>query len=315
MAESTPPVTSPSPSKAQTFARRLGSTLALYAFVVFALFSNFGVYSDLLFVGSMLVIVALGLHEYHELAIKAGSDVFSKLSFPAGVLLVLGTFVCLTGSPRLQARTGDFEVAVLVLLVLGLCLRQLFSHRTGSGLGRMAATLFGVIYVPWLLSFILKLQFFPDVVGADGSRTDINGKFYVLYFILVTKCSDLGAYCVGSLVGRHKMIPRVSPGKTWEGFGGAIVVSTGVSLVFAHFAAGKLHGMSWPHAVILGVLLSVSAVVGDLIESILKREAKVKDSGRWFPGIGGILDLVDSLLFNAPLMYLYLRHVLTTPPM
>jgi phosphatidate cytidylyltransferase len=133
----------------------------------------------------------------------------------------------------------------------------------------------------------------------------------VLYFILVTKFSDLGAYCVGSLIGKHKMIPRISPGKTWEGFGGAIVVSTLVSLVFAHLAGPRLYGMNWMHAVILGVLLSTAAVVGDLIESIFKREAKVKDSGHWFPGIGGILDLMDSLLFNAPLMYLYLRHILT----
>ncbi|PYJ01624.1 MAG: phosphatidate cytidylyltransferase, partial [Verrucomicrobia bacterium] len=75
----------------------------------------------------------------------------------------------------------------------------------------------------------------------------------------------------------------------------------------------QLPGMTWVHAILLGVLLSGAAVVGDLIESIFKREAGVKDSGRFFPGIGGILDLLDSLLFNAPLMYLYLRHVLTRP--
>jgi phosphatidate cytidylyltransferase len=141
---------------------------------------------------------------------------------------------------------------------------------------------------------------------------DIDGNFYVLYFILVTKFSDLGAYCVGSLIGKHKMIPRISPGKTWEGFGGAIVVSTLVSMVFAHFLKDRLYGMNYFHATILGILLSTAAVVGDLIESIFKREAKVKDSGRWFPGIGGILDLMDSLLFNAPIMYLYLRHILTS---
>jgi phosphatidate cytidylyltransferase len=109
------------------------------------------------------------------------------------------------------------------------------------------------------------------------------------------------------------MIPRISPGKTWEGFGGAIVVSTLASLLFAHFAGDKLRGMNWLHAIILGVVLSTAAVVGDLIESLFKREAGVKDSGRLFPGIGGILDLLDSLLFNAPLMYLYLRHVLMRP--
>jgi phosphatidate cytidylyltransferase len=81
--------------------------------------------------------------------------------------------------------------------------------------------------------------------------------------------------------------------------------------VFAHFLQHKLYGMTLMHAVVLGVLLSVSAAVGDLIESIFKREAQVKDSGTLFPGIGGILDLLDSLLFNAPLMYLYLRYILT----
>jgi phosphatidate cytidylyltransferase len=161
------------------------------------------------------------------------------------------------------------------------------------------------MYVPWLLNFIQKIYHFPGL-GADG-------KFYVLYFILVTKFSDSGAYVVGSLIGKHKMIPRISPGKTWEGFGGAIAVSTGASLLFAHLAGPRLTGMTWAHATILGVLLSMTAVVGDLIESTFKREAGVKDSGSFFPGIGGILDLLDSLLFNAPIMYLYLRHVLMHP--
>ena len=121
----------------------------------------------------------------------------------------------------------------------------------------------------------------------------------------------MGAYAVGSLIGRHKMIPRISPGKTWEGFAGAVVVSTGASMVFAHLFGAHMFGMNTLHATILGILLSVTAVIGDLIESLFKREAGVKDSGHLFPGIGGILDLLDSLLFNAPIMYLYLRHILT----
>jgi phosphatidate cytidylyltransferase len=153
------------------------------------------------------------------------------------------------------------------------------------------------------VNFIQKVFFFPQV----------DGRFYLLYFLLVTKFSDTGAYVVGSLIGRHKMIPRISPGKTWEGFFGAIAVSTGASVLFARWAGDRLAGMDWVHAIILGVLLSVAAVVGDLIESLFKREAGVKDSGRFFPGIGGILDLLDSLMFNAPLMYVYLRHVLTHP--
>jgi phosphatidate cytidylyltransferase len=152
------------------------------------------------------------------------------------------------------------------------------------------------------LNFIQKINFFPGI--------DHNGKYFVLYFILVTKFSDTGAYAIGSLIGKHKMIPRISPAKTWEGFGGAILVATGASLAFAHLFADKMPGMTPLHAVILGVILSSTAVVGDLIESLFKREAGVKDSGNFFPGIGGILDLLDSLLFNAPIMYLYLRYVL-----
>jgi phosphatidate cytidylyltransferase len=141
----------------------------------------------------------------------------------------------------------------------------------------------------------------------------VDGRFYTLYFILVTKFSDTGAYVVGSLIGRHKMIPRISPGKTWEGFVGAIALSTAASVAFVHFFGVKMAGMNLRHAVILGIILSITAVIGDLIESLFKREAGVKDSGKFFPGIGGILDLLDSLLFNAPIMYLYLRHILTYP--
>ena len=167
----------------------------------------------------------------------------------------------------------------------------------------IGTTLLGLMYVPWLLNFIAKINFFPCV----------EGKVFLVYFILITKFSDTGAYAVGSLIGKHKMIPRISPGKTWEGFAGAIVVSTLASLLFVHLFGSHMARMNYLHATILGVILGLAAVIGDLIESLFKREAGVKDSGKFFPGIGGILDLLDSLLFNAPVMYLYLRHVLTHP--
>jgi phosphatidate cytidylyltransferase len=221
-----------------------------------------------------------------------------------GVLLMIGTFLNVTGHLGLHnspARVNDFESGFLILFVLGLCVRQFLSKASPSGITAIGTTLLGLMYVPWLLNFIQKINFFPGV----------DGRFYVLYFILVTKFSDMGAYAVGSLIGRHKMIPRISPGKTWEGFGGAIVVSTAASVAFSHCFADKMSGMNLGHALILGVVLSSTAVIGDLIESLFKREAGAKDSGHFFPGIGGILDLLDSLLFNAPIMYLYLRHVLT----
>lgn len=290
--------------------RRLGSSVALWSFVLLALFSGRTLFGDILFLTVMLMIAVLGLEEFYILVTKAGFDCFRKLGLVGGIVLMTATFLYVQGGMRENVQPGkanDFEAGILILFVLGLCFRQFMSKKGGSGLLRISTTLFGLMYVPWLLNFIQKLHFFPDVRGVN-----VDGNFYVLYFILVTKFSDLGAYCVGSLIGKHKMIPRISPGKTWEGFGGAIVVSTLVSVVFAHFLKSKLYGMTLTHAIILGVLLSGAAVVGDLIESIFKREAKVKDSGRWFPGIGGILDLMDSLLFNAPLMYLYLRHILTS---
>jgi phosphatidate cytidylyltransferase len=204
---------------------------------------------------------------------------------------------------RSPARANDFETGFIILFVLGLCLRQFMSKRNREGIAGIAVTLFGLMYVPWLLNFVQKINFFPGING--------DGKYFVLYFILLTKFSDMGAYVVGSLIGRHKMIPRISPAKTWEGFGGALAVSTGASLAYFHFFGAHMIGMNWIHAVILGVILSTTAVIGDLIESLFKREAGVKDSGTMFPGIGGILDLLDSLLFNAPIMYLYLRHILS----
>jgi phosphatidate cytidylyltransferase len=297
------------PSKSKIFARRLLSTVVLWTVVLLAMFSKNRMVADYVFLAIMLVLAVTGLIEFYGLVEKEGMVCFKRWGILGGILLLAGTFLHLTGKldnfglHGPPPRVNEFETSFMILFVLGLCVVQLFSKRNSKGIPAISTTLFGLMYVPWLLNFIQKIHFFPGLEG--------NGKYYVLYYIVVTKFSDTGAYAVGSLIGRHKMIPRISPGKTWEGFAGAIVVSAGASLLYANLAGHRLVGMTWVHATILGVALSVAAVVGDLIESIFKREAGVKDSGKLFPGIGGILDLLDSLLFNAPLMYLYLRHVLT----
>ena len=296
------------PSKANVFFRRLITTVILWTVVLAAMFSGNALVSDGIFILLVFVLAMAGLAEFYGLAEKRGLACFKWCGLFGGALLMVGTFLELIGKIGTQgspARVNDFETGFIILFVLGLCVRQLASKSGASGITAIAVTLFGLMYVPWLLNFIQKINFFPGLGG--------NGKFYVFYFILLTKFSDMGAYLTGSLIGRHKMIPRISPGKTWEGFGGAIVISTVSSLIFFHFFRSHMTGMNWIHAVILGIVLSSTAVVGDLIESLFKREAGVKDSGRLFPGIGGILDLLDSLLFNAPIMYLYLRHILTHP--
>ena len=303
---SKPVATAPTLSRTQIFFRRLITTVILWTVILASLFSGYPFISNGVFLVVMVVLAAGGLTEFYGLAAKCNLYCFKGCGLAGGVLLMIGTFLNVTGRLGLHnspARVNDFETSFLILFVLGLCVRQFLAKANTTGIATIGTTLLGLMYVPWLLNFIQKINFFPGV----------NGTYYVLYFIVVTKFSDMGAYVVGSLIGRHKMIPRISPGKTWEGFGGAIVVSTGASLAFSHFLAHQMPALKLVHAVILGVVLSSTAVIGDLIESLFKREAGVKDSGRFFPGIGGALDLLDSLLFNAPIMYLYLRHVLTHP--
>lgn len=291
-------------SKSRIFWRRLLSTVALWTLVITALFCSNRWLADYFGLAVMMLLAGAGSYEFYGLVEKRGLVCYKGWGISGGLLLMISTFYYVGGKWKdVPAKVNDFEIAVFILFVLGLCVRQFFSRRNTDGLLAISTTLFGLMYVPWLLNFIQKINFFPHLDG--------HGRYYVLYFVLVTKLSDTGAYVVGSLIGRHKMIPRISPGKTWEGFGGALALATLASLLFVHLAGDKLAGMNYGHALILGLLLGATAVVGDLIESLFKREAGVKDSGRLLPGMGGILDLLDSLLFNAPLMYLYLRHILS----
>jgi phosphatidate cytidylyltransferase len=139
----------------------------------------------------------------------------------------------------------------------------------------------------------------------------------ILYLIVVVKASDVGAYLVGSTCGRHKMFPRISPGKTWEGLAGGFVAGILASLALfwlwenpaseSHTAELGRLTLTFGHALFLGAFLAAIGVIGDLVESLLKRSAGLKDSGCIFPGMGGILDVLDSLLFAAPALYFYLR--------
>ncbi|MBG89942.1 MAG: hypothetical protein CMO80_24010 [Verrucomicrobiales bacterium] len=294
------------PSKAKVFLHRLTSTLFLWAVVLVSLFSGNKTLSSTVFLLVMLILGITGMLEFYNLLRARDLKGFRELGIAAGVCLIVGTWLHSGGWLGIHdspARVNDFETMFMIAFVLGICVRQFVEKEQKDGFVTIAVTLFGLMYVAWLLNFIQKIYFFQD--------PRVEGAYYIVFFIVVTKFSDMGAYLVGSMIGKHKMIPRISPGKTWEGFFGAIVIATGGALLFAHLFRGHMVGMNGLHAVILGVLLSVCAVIGDLVESLMKREAGVKDSGNYFPGIGGILDLLDSLLFNAPLMYLYLRHVLT----
>src|SRR5690348_14014291 len=248
----TAPATPSPPSKAKVFVRRLASTVTLWTIVLLALFSSNRIVSDYVFMLLILFLAVTGLIEFYGLVEKRNLVCFKRWGILGGILLMLGTFLNLTGKMGTPsqiggpARVNDFENSFIILFVLGLCLCQFFSKSNTAGILAISTTLFGLMYVPWLLNFIQKINFFPR----------IEGKYYVLYYILVTKFSDLGAYVTGSLFGKHKMIPRISPGKTWEGFGGAIVISTLISMGYSKLASNHLAGMTVLHAILLGIILS-----------------------------------------------------------
>lgn len=134
-----------------------------------------------------------------------------------------------------------------------------------------------------------------------------TGRMMVLYLVGVVKISDVGAYFSGCTLGRHKLYPRLSPKKTWEGLAGGVISSLIVSLLFYVLAGGRLGvlHLGLIDALVLGCILPVVGVLGDLFESLLKRASGLKDSGSTIPGMGGLLDVFDSLLFGAPVLYAY----------
>lgn len=283
-----------------TFFARLASTVGMWALMLLAVFSGF----DAAFFCLMGALAMLALWEYFRMLEKDGVPVFTLTGLLCAVGLLVGGFLTMRSEgPELAY---DFETLVLVLFLLVIFGRQMFRGATNDPLRAMAYTVFGLLYIPWMFSFITKIIYLTPR-AADGSTT---GQYYVLFLVMVTKFSDMGAYVFGSLFGRHPFAPHISPNKTWEGFFGALATALLASCWLYVMMPDKLSAFRFDDVVILGLLLGFAAVVGDLAESIVKRGANRKDSSALLPGIGGTLDLIDSLLFTAPLLFFYLRLVI-----
>ncbi len=287
-----------------TFIFRFASTLTLWSVALLIIFSGY----ELAFFALIAAFGLLTLWEFYGMLDHKGLPNFKITAMVSGAIMLCGSFYYFsTVGP---AQSYDFEMAVLLGFLLTVFTRQMFeSLRDDAPLRTMAYTLFGLLYVVWLFNFITKIVF----VVPRSTTGAVTGQFYVLYLIAITKFSDMGAYLTGSLIGRHQMIPHISPKKTWEGFGGALVFSLLASWGLFKLMPNQLSVLNWTHATALGLLLGFAAVIGDLAESIIKRSTGVKDSGNFLPGIGGALDLVDSLLFTAPLLFFYLRLVVRVP--
>lgn len=288
------------PSKKRSLAHRSISTAVLVAILV----SAFWFSQDWIYL-ALFAIFSLGaLIEYFRLFSIPGFRRFQWQAYGVGVAYLALLFAPLWGfEPAWLADLDGLALALLVILVIVERLRYpLEGFRT---LDEIAATVFGFVYCVLLFSFIPKILMLP-LVDANG---DPSSSVYIVYLVAITKLTDAGAYLVGSMIGRHKMVPHVSPGKTWQGFGGAILFAL-IGSFALYFGIGDLIPLITPvHATVLAVLLALVAVLGDLAESILKRSLEVKDSGHLMPGIGGFLDLIDSVVFTAPVFYLYLLLV------
>lgn len=286
-------------SRAAAFRARLISTLGLWGVVT----AVFLIGEPWAFAVLVALLGAWGSVEFVRLtrSVPGGECRWWSLIVSLGFLGIL-TWRVIDGSLE---PTGCLpEVIGLTLVVLGAFGLRLRHEINGpESIYPVALATLGFVYVPVLFSaFAIRLYLLPE-----GTGTERSGLLLILMVVLSAKFTDMGAYLVGTLIGRHKAIPHVSPAKSWEGYIGSLFFAQAGALG-VYFLGGDHFAWigSVVHIVVLAVLISVAAMAGDLAESILKRSLGVKDSGKLLPGIGGVLDLVDSLCFAIPVAFIYL---------
>lgn len=230
--------------------------------------------------------IFLGLREFFDMLQNKGINIYRYFGIGLGILIPLSLVF------RFEF-TRAWECLFLVLALLVLILLQ-FKRRQSTGvIADISTTIFGIIYISWLLSFLIRIRYLSGGMGL------------FLTVLLIAKLGDIGAYLIGVRFGRTPLIPRISPKKTIEGAVGGLLFSILAALVSKPFL-----NLSYLHLLFIGISLGVLGQLGDLSESLMKRDCQVKDSGSIFPGMGGVLDLVDSLLFTAPAFYVYLNIIL-----
>jgi phosphatidate cytidylyltransferase len=265
----------------------------------------------------MMALVGFALWEFYGLLASAGVPSFRVIGTVTGMIWVGLSALGYLAPQCLPAflLSGEAELFLLAVLMVGICIRMFPQKNNVQPLMTLACTVFGVLYVAFFLNYILKIVLAwetPDWTAPIG-RT---GRIYALFLVIVVKVTDIGAFFVGRSLGRHKMFPRISPGKSWEGLAGGLLSGVAIGLVL--YGVFRLPGedgvirfgsiaMTGFQAGLLSLVLSGVGVLGDLVESLLKRATCAKDSGTLIPGMGGILDVLDSLLLGAPCLYYCLR--------
>jgi len=266
--------------------------------------------------GAFLLPLALGLTWCGVVEVL---DMFNKKGrFPLPWVMYSGALltVLLAGMPIFWPGVDSiFIIGRLGWILLGLIAALIFAfvgelqrygghHHATLNIG---LSMFGITYVGGLMAFIMQLRLLSGKPWGDNGAW---GLLALISLLATVKLSDIGQYTVGRLIGRHKLAPEVSPGKTWEGvIGGLIFAVGGAWLVFTwgtKSLIGRTAVDTHPAAIVaFGVVVAAAGILGDLGESMLKRDAQVKDSSTWLPGFGGVLDLLDSLLGAAPVAFLF----------
>jgi phosphatidate cytidylyltransferase len=213
--------------------------------------------------------------------------------------LVLHAF--LTQFPPFKPVAASVLAFIVAFIPLLAALRRAWDKQTQEAITRMAGTVLAALYLGGLAWFLMAIRV------KEGARTEFRGTTaIVLMTLLMVKFTDIGAYFGGRAFGRHKLIPWLSPGKTWEGLFFGLITAGLVGVVFSRWRgdAGIPPYWTWNRGFLFGVVLGGIGQLGDLLESLMKRDAEVKDSGRLVPGFGGVLDIIDSPLLAAPFAYL-----------
>ena len=246
------------------------------------------------------IVSAIGAWEFYRIARAAGHAPLEWLGIGMAALIPLLVHAHHAGV--LLVPVSAAVVAVMAVFGVTIWARGV----EGKASGAAALTVFGVLYTGCALSFGFALRYLGYAVDAKA------GTALVAFPLLLTWASDTGAYFVGRAIGGRKLIPKVSPGKTVAGAVGGLVVTVIVAWLLARTLLPSVAQLSLTHAgaILFGIVVSVAAQIGDLAESLLKREGGVKDSSRIIPGHGGVLDRFDSLLFVLPVSYLLLPPLL-----
>jgi len=270
----------------------IGTLVVVICLIVFAA----NPFVSVLLVAGVAAMAVVGVWEYGQLCQMKGLKPAIYLMGIVAACEVVAFFVA-------HKWTESQELPIFVFAVgVGLFFLNRF-RRSEEALVNVAVEFFGVVYVAVPLSYMLAILY------PIAPSTVEDGRWWIVYLILVTKVTDIGAYFIGRIWGKRRLAPVLSPKKTVEGAVGGLVCTIGLSLGMVYLGrsfAGDSFPLAFVDALWLGVLIGVFGQLGDLAESLLKRDAMVKDSNK-IPGLGGVLDMLDSLIFTAPIVYFYLR--------